>query len=382
MKKVYYIGFYSDKIGIEEGRYCSPAAVNKMDYIAKSLIRAGYEVEILSPAWSTKKEWHWARGRINNELPGLTIKYVPIIVSPFRIFKPIVYLFSKLWVFWKLLLYDNKATHSMLVYHSIFYYQPFFWAKKIKKFDFALEIEEIYNLFINSQKRKEDALISLASSYIFVNKQLTSYLKNQSDQIKNRCIVNGSYNLTDITAPQKSSGEIINVVYSGSIDDVRGAFNALKCVEYLDDNYMVYITGTGEQKYLDKLSAEIAAINVQAGFVKCQYLGLLPTDRYNDFLLKCDIAINPQDPDESYMQYAFPSKVINYLSYNLKTVSTNLRCIAESEFADLVVLVKDFSPKNFADSIMSVNIKAPFDARKRIKMVDENFVNALESFFN
>lgn len=47
MKKIYYIGYYSDPSD-ESKRKTAPAADTKMDYIISSLKKIGYDVEVLS----------------------------------------------------------------------------------------------------------------------------------------------------------------------------------------------------------------------------------------------------------------------------------------------------------------------------------------------
>lgn len=47
MKKLYYIGYYSDSKS-ERNRKTAPAADTKMDYIVSTLNKLGYAVEVLS----------------------------------------------------------------------------------------------------------------------------------------------------------------------------------------------------------------------------------------------------------------------------------------------------------------------------------------------
>ena len=47
MKKIYYIGYYSDPSSNSK-RKTAPAADTKMDYIISSLKKVGYDVEVLS----------------------------------------------------------------------------------------------------------------------------------------------------------------------------------------------------------------------------------------------------------------------------------------------------------------------------------------------
>lgn len=49
-KTIKYIGFYDSSEFIDEKRSISLAAVNKMDYISESIVKAGYNVQIISPS--------------------------------------------------------------------------------------------------------------------------------------------------------------------------------------------------------------------------------------------------------------------------------------------------------------------------------------------
>ena len=380
-KTILYIGFFQDDFERLLQPYASLAAIDKMNYIANVMIRTGCKVEILSPTWSTSKKWRYYPGMSQKTSKDLLIKYMPTISSPLRILRILAKYYALVWLFYQLLRNTNRNSNVFL-YHSVLLYLPIKWAKKIRNFCLTLEVEEIYNLFTARAKREEDILISIADNYIFSNKLIHEYFNRDLDKAKRFIVLNGTYNVVSDLCEREKSNDLVKVVYAGNIDDIRGAFNAVACSGYLSDKYQVYIIGYGKEESINKLNYEIVKVNNQAEHKKCEYLGKLSWKEYNEFLFGCDIAINPQEPDESYMQYAFPSKVLSYLGHNLRTVSTKLKCIEISEFSDLVVLVDSFTPEKFAKAIMAVDLQSPFNAVEIIKNADTKFGRELESLMD
>lgn len=381
--QIYYIGFYSDlEAGSNIERYNSPAAIDKMDYIAKTMTNNGYEVKILSPSWSNSKKFKYSFGETIIKNEKLQIKFTPTISSPFKITRILCQYFSLLWLFWQLLLYTNLST-TVVLYHSVFLYFPILLAKKIKRFRLILEVEEIYHLYTNCSKVQEDALIGLADSYIFSNILLADYLQRKSDKAKTFCVVNGVYRVLTIPPKRVQSQNLLKVVYAGVIEEKkRGAFNAVACAKRLSNKYKTSIIGFGSKESIEKLNMEIDKVNEKAGYNKCEYLGVKTGLDYTEFLFKCDIAISPQEPDESFINFGFPSKLLSYLSHNLRTVTSKLECIATSEFSNCVVMVSDFSPENFAKAIMDLDLQKPFNAIEKIKEADLRFSKELEAMIS
>ncbi len=380
MQKIYYIGFYSDKIGNDEGRYNSPAAVDKMNYIAASLVRAGFGVEILSPSWSIKKGWKYLPGRINNEIPNLTVRFTPSMVSSFKLIKLLNIFLSLLWVFLWLIL-KVKRNEKILVYHSPLFSLPIIWAKKLKGFKLILEVEEIYGEVFNKKDllgKWEKKLIECADNYIAVSDVLAEILGERA-----KIIIYGNYSV-----PQSSIKEVnhhhssIHVVYAGLVDKVKGgAYNTMQCVKYLPKEYIIHICGYGGEEEVKELERQVIDLNERLGRQACIYHGLIPENEFSDFLHKCHIAINPQFDGEN-MTTLFPSKIIKYLSHNLRVVSTSIKSIRKSKIASLITFSDNDSPESNAKAIMQVDPNAPYDSCGTIRILDKKFVEEMKDLIS
>jgi hypothetical protein len=73
---VKYIGFYDSSAYIEENRNSFLSATNKMDYIADSIVRAGYKVQIISPSWTANNKGYYC-GRTNYIANDVTLTCGP-----------------------------------------------------------------------------------------------------------------------------------------------------------------------------------------------------------------------------------------------------------------------------------------------------------------
>jgi len=373
-KLVFYIGFYSVESKEKPQRYSVPSAVNKMNYIAKTLSQLGYNIQIISPSWTINKNKHlYSPTKVIKNTDGVIIKHSPSLALKNKLLSVFSRSFPLFWLFLFLIKNTNKKS-IVVLYHSTLLYFPIMLTKKFINFRLILEVEEIYHLFTKSSKKKEAALFSLADGYVFSSKRISSLL---SDKKKPFIVINGVY---DIKRGSKTKdNKFIKVVFAGNIESVRkGAFNAVRCAKHLNNKYKIYILGFGKKNDILRLVEEIEKVNVFAGYNKCNYLGVKYGNEYDQFLYNCDIAINPQEANEEYMQYAYPSKVISYLCHNLRTVSTKLQTIVDSEFSDLVTLVPNPTPKKFAEAIMSIDLKEPFDTSERIKKASFNFANDLK----
>lgn len=378
-RQIYYVGFYSEDSQGETKRYSVPAAVNKIHYIARVIAQLGYSIKIVSPSWivskSKKVKYFSGKKAYNNDI---CIEYLPSFTPTNKIMSSLSSYLS-LFLLLLFLIKNTNKNSIVILYHSTFFFFPVFLAKRIISFKLIIEVEEIYHLFTKSNKTIENRLLSLADSYILSNKTTKNYLIKNCDREKPFIIINGEYSYKNVPKIKKPDNAFIKVIFSGNIESVRkGAFNAVSCAKYLSNNYKLYILGFGNNQEIKKLIAEIKKVNAISGYDKCVYPGVMSGDDYDQFLFNCDIAINPQEADESYMQFAFPSKVISYLSHNLRTVSTKLESIVNSDFADLVTFVSEPTPESFAKAIESIDTNLRFNAIERIKKADLAFKHDLD----
>jgi hypothetical protein len=70
------------------------------------------------------------------------------------------------------------------------------------------------------------------------------------------------------------------------------------------------------------------------------------------------------------MDTLFLSKIIKYLSHNLRVVSTRIKSIDKSSVASLISFSIDETPKSFAKAILQIDLNSEFDSRKIIENID------------
>ena len=134
-----YVGYYDNN---PDRRIVSPAAVDKMDYIAKVVSRVCGCTEILSCATYSSVADRCHREQIS-EL--VSVKYMRTRrMHQLIIGKGFDFLYDRIGVFvflWK----NIKRGETVIVYHSLLNMSAICLIKKLKKIKLILEVEEIYN---------------------------------------------------------------------------------------------------------------------------------------------------------------------------------------------------------------------------------------------
>lgn len=382
-KEVKYIGFYD--IGYSGSkRVSSLAAINKMDYICDTIIQAGFNVHIISPSWfddNNHCEKYQAKTRVQvNEHKQITLS--PSFSSKTKISRYFKIVLSLTWLFFWLTI-NVRKNENIIVYHTPWLSIPIRWAKMIKKFKLILEVEEIYGQVWETSKilqTWEGKLLKVADSYIAVSDVLAKILGP-----KVRAIVYGNYSIPKRNIDKQYDhlkNNKINVVYAGSVDKTRGgAYNAVKCARLLSDNYIIHISGSANLESINNLNRDIAQVNKELSRDACIYHGLIPDDHFSDFLFSCQIALNPQYDGEN-MTTLFPSKIIKYLSHNLRIVSTPIKSVKNSKVAELIDFSEGDQPEDFAKSIMSINLENMKNNSEIIRKLDEEFIKIISDIFS
>ena len=215
-------------------------------------------------------------------------------------------------------------------------------------------------------------LFEKADSFIAVSDVLAKIL---GDRVE--IIIYGNYTLPIVHAnSDKFNG--VNIVYAGSIDHTKGgAFNAVKCASLLPNNYTVHICGFGSLDDVSLLKEIVSATNDKLSREAVIFHGSIPDKFFSKFLQSCHIAINPQKGGEN-MTTLFPSKIIKYLSHNLRVVSTRIESIDKSSIAPLVNFSKDDSPESIVNEIIQLNTKKEYNSKKEIFKLDKKFVKEIK----
>lgn len=380
-KELKYVGFYNDNnFNKHENRIHSLAVKNKMDYICSAIIRNNINIKIISPCWTNNTKGFF-KGREYIKSKEITIKNFATFGSNNKILKKINKLFVALQLLFYLLM-KTKRNEEILVYHSLALMIPIKIAKKLKRLSVILEVEEVYSKVwkgISNVEKENDYINNVADKAIFASDYLQQYFNN-----KKSVVVYGSYNYYVKHNVKKKNDETIDIVYAGSIDKTKGgAQNAVLSMKYLPDKYRLHILGFGDRLDIEELKETIKLINSYKGYECCKFHGSLEGKAFSEFLSKCDIGVNPQKQGD-YMDTAFPSKILSYLSHGLKVVSTEIKSIKDSKIASFIVFSKSDKPEEIAKAINSVKLINENTNYKKniIKELDMEFVRDISKLIN
>lgn len=380
--KIKYFCFYDIPSSDDLSRYFCAASNNKIDYIVRKLIGSNYAVEIISPTVLTSRSKLFLfNSGCSRELPnGATIRTFPSITSRFRVVRALGILLTKsCFLIYSIL--SLRTSETILVYHSLGFMKEISTISKIRRTKTILEVEEIYSDVINKPKLrvKELQYINRASSYIFPTILLSEVIGSKS---KKSIIVHGSYDYKPSTLKTRNNrSSTIKLVYAGTLDPRKGCLDAVKAMEFLTNNYHLYVLGFGKTDEVTKLISEISRIN-KLSKGTASYEGLKLGNDFSAFLQSCDIGLSPQKPDSEFNATSFPSKILSYLAHGLRVVSIRIRSIDESNISDLVIFYNEQVPAEIAKVISTIDLNEPYEPISKIIDLDDEFQFELSSLLS
>ena len=382
MKKLYYIGYYSDPKS-EHNRKTAPAADTKMDYIISILNKLGYAVEVLSFCIDDDRE------RVLKKKPGYEIKikgtrvtYFTSYTSKFRCIRVLGRFIS--WLKIKRYLCKNcmGEDSQILIYHSLGLLKVLNLFEKKKK-KFVLEMEEIYADVIGkkSLRDKEILVARKASAYIFPTKLLDIEINVEHRPF---VIVHGTYQVEKYRRcnvfednMQGITDKMVHCVYAGTFDPRKGgALAAVSSTAFLPSQYWIHVLGFGSDEEIRNMKKHILEIDEKSK-AHVSYDGLLSGEEYIRFIQSCDIGLSTQNPDAAFNATSFPSKILSYLSNGLRVVSIRIPAIEDSDVGDKLFYYDEQTPKQIADAILSVDMAQAYDSRSDIVDLSNKFQNEL-----
>ena len=185
---VYYVAFYNPKE--EEGlRVANYAGEDKIDYICEVLNQINESVVILSNTKSIKKRYLKKTKYVrSSEQTIVMFASLPCSNSLVHAMD-VLFGFAQLAIY---LLHNVKKEDIVLVYHSLGYRNFFKFVRKIKKFRYILEVEELFQYIdcANSYKRHENEIFSEPDAFIFSNNILEKKINISK---KPMAVINGIY---------------------------------------------------------------------------------------------------------------------------------------------------------------------------------------------
>ncbi len=364
---IYYLGWYKSQHVDDFTKNGNNAATFKMGYVIRKCKELGESVTVVSCCLSDKQGYvPLRRVEVDNlqtedYLPSLRLKGV------FRKFIP--YFRSRYLL--KYLKNNLKKEDTLIVYHALGLEEVLKKAKKKIGFNLVLEIEEIYHVDTkckNPQKAKKDEqkLINLADKYIIVNDLIyDKYVANGKPFVVLYGVYDQEY---DTKKETKTSKQIL---FSGSLDLVRGVMLALEAAKFLPKEYCLNVCGSGNSSFVDELKEKIIEHNESKKGCEIIFHGELTNAELEKLVCSCEIGLNLQDVNNPFEAVSFPSKITFYLLHGLNVVSTKMSSVLASSFNDCVSFSDD-SPEDVAKTIMEMKLLAEEFIRRKMKMLDES----------
>lgn len=372
------IAYYSGDL--QKRGPCVLSARNKLDYIIESFLSNGETVSVLSLC--------------NKSFSAKVLKPERETVSDgFDVFYPkcrriskknvVGYFLYKAFLTFSLLRFLKKhveKNETVYLYHST-YSLPFVrFLKKKKNARIILEVEEVYGDVSNDAKlkKREYKAFSASDAFVFSTELLDEKINRER---KPSAVIYGSYRV-EPGESKKADGEEVHCVYAGTFDVRKGgAAAAVDAAEFLPQNYHIHVLGFGSEKDREELEVRIAAARKKNG-AQVTFGGALAGKEYSDYLQSCDIGLSTQNPDGAFNDTSFPSKILSYLSNGLRVVTVKIPVVERTKIGPLMRYYDVQDPKAIAEAIKKEDLSVPFDGRKAVGELDEQFKRSLKELLD
>lgn len=361
---VYYAAYYSTK---DSGRVKNYAGEDKVDYICKALNEVGEDVLILSNAKTTERRF--AKKEILHLFRTTNLLYFSSLPRRGLALHAIDVIWGFIQLFFFVLL-KVKETDTILVYHSLGYRGLWGLLRKIKRFNYILEVEELFQTFEasnSSYKRHEHTVFKHPDAFLFSNALLEEEINKGH---KPAVIINGVYQATERLV--KPGEGVIKAVYAGSLEKQKGVDYLIPAADHLPVGYEIHIIGFGSDNDVKRIEGLIAQSKG-----KISYDGVYKGEAYIEFLQSCDIGLCIQDENDEFNKYEYPSKIFSYLSNGLQVVANDLIQLRKSEVFSYLHIAANKEPTAIADAIMSCEGNS-IEASEVLNKLDKDFKEQLK----
>lgn len=341
---IYYAVYYST---MGSGRVKNYAGEDKVDYICRVINELGIDVTILSNAKTSEKAF------ANSEFLHLFDRTNLIYFSSFPRYGVILHAFDVLWGYMQLIYFiisHVKKDDTVLVYHSLGYRGLWGFLRSIKRFNYVLEVEELFQTIeasVSSYKKNEMKVFEYPDAFLFSSSILEEEINHGK---KPFAIVNGVYKYNGfVQQHMNNSGK--KVVYAGSLEKQKGVDYVISSAEFLSKDYEVHIIGFGSEKDIHRIEGLISKVMGKGAIVT--YDGVFKGKEYFQFLQSCDVGVCIQDENDEFNKYEYPSKVFSYLSNGLQVVANELIQLKMSTVFPYLHIAKSKQPKDVAAAIIA-----------------------------
>lgn len=372
--RIKYICHYETPLS-KHKHVITEAGVKKMNYVIDALQRAGFGVDVISVAKSSESRLFTPKESIvvdNN----LSVRFFSSFRRGGWFYKSI----NTIWSYLNFMLFilTLQKGETVLVYHSLGFYNLLIIAKRLKKIRLIMEVEEVYQDVMPLPRIEtmwEYKSIGSADGYIFPTELLDEKINKQH---KPSMVIYGTY-LIERRIANKFNDSKIHVVYSGTFNPYKGgAMAAIESARFLPDNYMIHISGFGDEEMQQKIQNRIIEVN---GLGKAQviYEGCLEYDDYIRLLQQCHIGLCSQTSKGVYNDTSFPSKILTYLSNDLIVVSSPSSAVLHSEISGLIHFCDDSKEDGLAKSIMEIDVINSISGNEMLQELDKRCVKKIKT---
>lgn len=367
-KTIKYISYFDTQDSVIARNYVTSAA-NKLEYIARSLSYLGYKVDIVSMSEVIEEKFKIYLSEKKQISKDITL-YLPFSWGGNSKFlkwmKILWHLVSMLYY----LIFRCNSNDTVIVYHSLGYFDIIRWAKKIKKFKLILEVEEIYTDVSEMKdcwKTLEYKMFEVADAFIFSNDLLDAKVNKKH---RPSIVIYGPYQVEPFQVEKNDDGKI-HVIYAGTFDPNKGgAQTAISSLEFLPENYHIHICGFGSNEDVENIRHMIIEVQKKSR-ATITYDGLKKGNDFINFLQQCHIGLSTQKPDGEYNDTSFPSKVITYMANGLAVVSIKIPVLEKTTIAEAICFYEKADGESLAHAIMNCNYHK--SSRKLLDSLDEAF---------
>lgn len=367
MKTLKWITWY-DTFDSTEERLCGLSSLTLCDYKISLLTRQGYHVDIISPS-ITQRHWKFYRGKKKILTPNVRLK----LFFTFGLTGKVGFFISKLFSTVQLftyLLFNVKKGETIVVVHSLIFCMPVYLAKKIKKFQLLLDFGEEYNKVKKGNKMYqyfEPKLIKAADKFIFSNDLLSeAYGVDPNKAV----VIYGQYIYhNEEIIKKKLADDKIHIVYAGLISsEDNSVYKAIKLADYLDESYCIHILGEVPESEKKKF---YSLVEKRRDGCQVIYEGVKKGKEFFEVLYQYQIGLNLRDPQAGYIDFAFPSKCLTYLCAGLHVVSSNIKCVRNSEVGNLIHFYRENDLSTIAQTVKEIDLNEKYDPNLQLAMLDQ-----------
>lgn len=332
-KSIKYIAFFDKQDSVVERNYVTSAS-NKIEYIANSIVSNGKKVEIISVAAVTEGKFRLYPSEKKLISNGITLR-LPFSWGGSNV------ILKKLKVLWHLidllfyLFFNCGKNDTVIVYHSLGYFDIIRWIKRIRKFKMILEVEEIYSdvsSMSNYWRNLEFRMFNTADAFILSNDLLDAKINKYH---KPSVVIYGTYYVEPKRVEKFNDGKI-HVIYAGTFDPNKGgAQTSIMAAEFLSESFHIHICGFGHLEEVESVKKQISEIQSKSK-ASITYDGLKKSNDFIEFLQQCHIGLSTQKPEGKYNDTSFPSKVLTYMANGLAVVSIRIPVLEKATISDAI----------------------------------------------